>query len=498
MKKTANNIKVFTYGHQFEVKKAPLSKYLDLIVKCEPSRKDLESELRLHFFSNHSSGTNPSSIDDNQKKLAMNLFLSLRAYQLLEDVPDNKLKYKSTDLLKHLQACPDEDSRHKEFARHILINLSGTDYLKAIESVMQRGEDPTLSTVILQLNEMGYELATNSIYPSTMKQWLKKAGLFEGDDKIAWDIFHEITGIDRELMDALYKLNPFQKYFLLSLLEMNPSESIAWPEVVQHTATTKRLNYDMKLFPKTVLEPLIEAGFIKMDKTTTGRGAKPNKVRLTKLGNSNFLEPFVNNLSCLVGIDSAELNRPFEEILIEVDDPDKHVKGRALELLAIWIIRMCGLRFIDWRKRDAETGKGEVDVMAASDTFVYNRWQIQCKNTKSVDIDIVAKEVGMIFLTRADIVMIITTGVFTSAATNYADSICNRSRYYVILIDGNHLKLIRENKTNLVPILNKIAKRTFVRKEYFMTNNDASLIVENLEVDDADARLSLDLGEAPE
>jgi len=363
---------------------------------------------------------------------------------------------------------------------------------------MQRNEDPTLGTVILQLNEMGYELAPNSIYPSTMRQWLNSAGLFEGTNKIAWDIFQEITGVDREFMDALYKLNPFQKYFLLSLLEMNPSESIAWPEVVQHTATTKRLNYDMKLFPKTVLEPLIKAGFIEMDKTTTGRGAKPNKVRLTELGNSKFLEPFVNNLACLVGIDSAELNKPFEKILTEVDDPDKHVKGRALELLAIWIIRMCGLRFIDWRKRDAETGKGEVDVMAASDTFVYNRWQIQCKNTKRVDVDIVAKEVGMIFLTKADIIMIITTGVFTSDATSYADAICSQSRYYVILIDGAHLKLIRDNKANLVPILNKIARRTFVRKEYGMTNKEASLVIENLEKSDADARLSLDLGEDPE
>ena len=218
-------------------------------------------------------------------------------------------------------------------------------------------------------------------------------------------------------------------------------------------------------------------------------------VRLTKLGKSKFLAPFVANLASLVDIDGADLNKPFEQILIDVDSLDIHIKGKALELLAIWLIRICSLRFIAWRKRDAETGKGEVDVMAASDIFIYNRWQIQCKNTKVVDVDVIAKEVGMMFLTKADVVMVITTGIFTKDAISYADAICSRSRYYVILIDGNHLKQIRENKTNLIPILNAIAKRTFVRKEYGMTLDEASVVIDDLEKSEADALLASEGGD---
>ena len=498
MKKSKENIKKFTYGHQFECKKATLGEYLKLIVDNAPSREALEEALRSKFFSAHSATTDGAATKDNQRKLAMNCFLSLRAYQLLESTPTLADEYKPANLLTRLQACPDEKSLHTEFARHILLKLSGTDLLKAIESVIQRGDCPTLITVIRQLNEMGYELSTNSIYPSTMRQWLTKAGLFEGPYKIAWDIFHDITGVNQELMEALYKLDPGQKYFLLSMLEMNPPDLIAWPEVLKHTAATRRLDYDMKLFPKTVLNPLIEAGFIEMDKTTTGRGAKPNHVRLTKLGKSKLLAPFVANLASLVDIDGADLNKPLEQILIDVDSLDIHVKGKALELLAIWLIRICSLRFIAWRKRDAETGKGEVDVMAASDIFIYNRWQIQCKNTKVVDVDVIAKEVGMMFLTKADVVMVISTGSFTRDAISYADAICSRSRYYVILIDGNHLKQIRENKTNLIPILNTIAKRTFVRKEYGMTLDESSVVIDDLEQSEADSRLSIDLGEVPQ
>jgi hypothetical protein len=481
MTKNVENIKKFTYGHQFECNKASLKTYIEMILRCSPSRANLESAIRKEFFSSHSSGTNAEITEDNQRKLAMNCFLSLRAYKLIDS--NGRDDYQPSELSKKLASMPGEKEMYSEFGRHILLNLSGTDLLKAIESVNERGENPTLIEIIKQLNEMGYELSTNSIYPSTMRQWLDKAGLFESPIKIAWDVFYDLTGVDREFQEAIYKLDPGQKYFLLSILELNPAGFIPWPEVVSHLLTTKHLNYDMKMFPKTVLKPLIDAGFLEMDKTTVGRGAKPNTVRLTESGKSKFLVPFIANLANLVSIDGAELNRPFEDILVEVDSPDIHIKGKALELLAIWIIRMCSLRFTAWRKRDAETGKGEVDVMAASDTFVYSRWQIQCKNTTTVDIDVVAKEVGMSFLTKADVFLIITTGSFTRDAIQYADTLCTQSRYYVILIDGDHLKSIREDKTNIVPILNRIAKRTFVRREYGMTSSEANTIIDNLNED---------------
>ncbi|MBL63435.1 MAG: restriction endonuclease [Opitutae bacterium] len=134
------------------------------------------------------------------------------------------------------------------------------------------------------------------------------------------------------------------------------------------------------------------------------------------------------------------------------------------------MVRLCSLRFTEWRKRDIETGKGEVDVLAASDTFVYSKWQIQCKNTSKVDVDVVAKETGMTFVTNADIIMIVTTGTFTNDARIYADRVSTVSRYYIILLDGGDIASIREDKTSVTHILDKHAKRTFARKEYGLTN----------------------------
>ena len=236
---------------------------------------------------------------------------------------------------------------------------------------------------------------------------------------------------------------------------------------------------------------MVAKGIIEMNKTTVGRGAKPNQVRFTDQGVQELLLPFLKNVADLVSMSETELNRSFDSILSEIDDPDKHIKGKALELLAVWMIRLCGLRFTEWRKRDAETGKGEVDLMAASDTFVYSRWQVQCKNTSRVDIDVVAKEIGMTFMTKADVVLIITTGRFTSDAIQYADTLCAVSRYYLILIDGDDLDKIRSDRTSIIPILNKIARRTFVRKEFGMAPSEADKLVEDLDEDASAAQLEL-------
>src|SRR5690606_20201883 len=108
---------------------------------------------------------------------------------------------------------------------------------------------------------------------------------------------------------------------------------------------------------------------------------------------NDVLKPIIANLVQLSELTSAEVNRPFEDVVRELDHADRHVKGKALEIFAVWIIRLLGLRFSKWRYKDAKgTGGGEVDVIAASDKIVYSRWQIQCKNTKKVDIDVIAKE----------------------------------------------------------------------------------------------------------
>lgn len=117
--------------------------------------------------------------------------------------------------------------------------------------------------------------------------------------------------------------------------------------------------------------------------------------------------------------------------------------------------------------------------MAASDKIVYNRWQIQCKNTRSpVHIEVIAKEVGMTFMTKADIVMVITTSTFTSAAINYANLVSDNSRYYVILLEKEDIDRIVTDRTLIVDILNYKARRTFAKRELGVSDLGAEFLLD--------------------
>lgn len=195
------------------------------------------------------------------------------------------------------------------------------------------------------------------------------------------------------------------------MIQLDLQSFTPWNEVAKYAKGRYQIRLPTKTFVKDIIEPLVELGLIKTKKTTTGRGAKPNLVCLTDKSINELVGELIKTIAKLTNLSNIELNRSFENVINDLEHPDKHIKGKALELLAIWMIRLTGLRFTQWRLRSYQsTGGGEVDVLAASDRFVYSRWQIQCKNTKKVDVDVLAKEIGITFVTGADIVMVVTTG----------------------------------------------------------------------------------------
>jgi hypothetical protein len=67
----------------------------------------------------------------------------------------------------------------------------------------------------------------------------------------------------------------------------------------------------------------------------------------------------------------------------------------------------------------------------------------QCKNTRSVDIGVLAKEVGMATLLQAQVVVIATTGSFTGPAFTYADRVNETTQFQVILVTADILEAYR-------------------------------------------------------
>lgn len=455
----------FTYGDQFDEAKTPLIDLLDLCAAHEPDRQALQEAVRVRYFPGHGNA-------DNSRKMAMNCVLSLNAYHLIR-LDEKGKQFAVTDLTQDLIALrSNAKALFERFASHILTELDGLTLARLIENIRTRGEQVTLEYIGEELNDLGIKIAPNSTYVSTMRSWLAKANIFHATSyEVNWDVVYDLLHMNAEAVDALYRLIPEQKYFLLSMVSLDVEDFMPSDRIRDHARSVYSVRMTTKNLVKDDLEPLEADAWLESQKTTTGRGAKPHEVRLTAKSKNLLLAPLLQNLAQLTEFTSGDLQRRFDDVVGELNHPDKHKRGIALELFAVWIIRLLGLRFSKWRLRSFQaTGNAEVDVMAASDKIVYNRWQIQCKNIKgNVDVDTVAKEVGLTFLTKADVVMLVTTGGFTSAAVDYANQVTDTSRYYIILLDGNDVARIVADRARIIDILNIKARRVFAKKELGVT-----------------------------
>lgn len=460
------DLRRFTYGDQFTPDKVNLIDLLDMCVNERDDRYALQTAIRATYFEGH--GQNLNQRDENSTKMAMNCLLSLKAYGLIELTGDGK-QYRITWLTRELLALRENpDELYKRFAIFILTQREGLLLCRLIENIRARGEKVSLEYLGEELNELGIRIPPNSTYISTMKSWLALVGAVRPNGyHVNWEVVYHLLSVDADVIDELYTLPSEQKFFLLSLVSLGITEYTPSNKVAKHTRSVYRIRLTTKNLVKDILDPLEAIGLIETHKRTTGRGAKPHDVRLSEKGRIEILKPIIANLTQITELTTTEVDQPFEEVVAELESEDKHIKGKALEIFAVWIVRLLGLRFTEWRMRSYQsTGGGEVDVMAASDKIVYNRWQIQCKNVKSpISIEVIAKEVGMTFMTKADIVMVITTSSFTSTAVNYANLVSDNSRYYVILLEKEDIDRIVADRTLIVDILNYKARRTFAKRE---------------------------------
>lgn len=148
------------------------------------------------------------------------------------------------------------------------------------------------------------------------------------------------------------------------------------------------------------------------------------------------------------------LRTPMPKIVEDLSDARKHVKGKALELLAVGLIFTLDLQFVDWRKRGTATGGAEVDVLAESARLIFSRWQIQCKNGKAT-LEDVAKEVGLAYHLNSNVVLVLTTKLFSADTRDFADSIMRKSNLQIVLLDERDLHAIKQTPLNVFNVLLK-------------------------------------------
>lgn len=407
----------------------------------------LKEAIRKRFFKDSAPGQgDPAKRRKVQTTLAYNAFLGACKYGLVD-----RDTLGLTELGQEILDRDSDEERYELLARHIIRNLHGLEVLAAIREMQAAGSKVDKSTLQAYLEQMGFELPRAAANHLRLLLWLRLAGVLpERGYEISEEAVEAIAGISLDAADEWSALTDEQQAFLRALRRiavLEGSEPIPAKQVFdavedEHGPIFRRPDQ----LAATVLNPLAEAGWIaRSGISRSGRGGKSGKVAATNrlLEVEPDLLPSGDGLGIPADL-RAHLQTPLAQIYDDLGSSSPHVKGIALELLALRMASDLSLTPVKMRERSASTGGAEVDLIADAAHLHFSRWLLQCKNTKTITVAALAKEVGMAVLLKASVIVIVTTGRIPSTVETYAQELALSSSLQAVLVDGKLLTRYRE------------------------------------------------------
>lgn len=443
------------FGAQFSPNQVELRSLLKICQENEGDREKITQEILKSFFQNKGQD------DYNRKKLAGNTFLALKAYKIIDE------KGNLTEVGRKLAEIESEEDLYSAFAKHILLELRGLDLIQTSKDMQVHAEPFCLVSFRRWLLERGVKVPRGVSHMSSMRLWLEKAGVVTSS---GWDTDTEklqrTLGTSTEGVDELASLSEEQKTFLKTMANLGIAKPTPSNEIEKLASQLYGTQFNEKELPKRVLYPLQEKGFIKVVKQTEGRGAKPFLVSPTEKLDKTVVAPLLDALEKQVGSHiRVLLQKPLTQIIKEVASNDKYIKGLALEGLAFHIMRLIDLTYIATRLRGTATGGAEVDLILEGTRFIFSRWQIQCKNTKYVALDDVAKEVGLTMQLKSNVVMVVTTGQISSEAVRYSKKVMEDTNINIIFLNNKDLELLSSQPSSIHKLLEREALKAMQIKK---------------------------------
>jgi hypothetical protein len=454
------------FGSEFSPAVIDLPRLLKLVAKHRKNRAQLQAAIDKAFFPGKGKNANP------RKTLADNTILSLIAYGVLNRTKD-PAALELTDFGKNLVKNKNNLDRLSELmGKHCLTKLDGLRIVARIRDLIASGEQLKKSTITKRLREEGLHIPENGKHLNVLRQWLEFAGILNpnrlafGDD--LWTPndarIESLLGVATGDIESWSQLTKPQYDFARAFALMNV-ESASSSSVRDSAVSLYGTEFPEGGLPQSVLHALQDAGLIRWEKTTGGRGAKAHLVYPTEKLRNDFLEPILKQCFSKLGRSYKKLVRmSLEQVLDDLHSSDRHKKGIALEALAFYFARRLDLEFVEWRLRSSATGGAEVDLIVEGARLMFSRWQIQCKNTAHVSLDDLAKEVGVAVAINSNVIMMVSTGNVGPAVIDFAKKVMRTSPIQIILLTGKNVESIKENPGLLINVMNAHAREAMTLK----------------------------------
>lgn len=338
------------------------------------------------------------------------------------------------------------------FAAHLLVSCRGLELAQFAQDVRDRDGRATNDSLLTELRFRGYETSNGTTDHTKLRQWLGAARVvdFSREDGwvVDWSRINDLTGVQSGHVQLWHSLTDAQRA-VISILrrrELGNQSPIPVKELLS-LLRQYGVEFNEKQVAAQITRPLEEASLIIHSVGKAGgQGSKSGSIELTDEARSLHVD-LINGLE--LGIVPADLlpglRKPTETILEALGSADLGVKGIALELLALRMTADIGLIPAEMRLRSSQTGGAEVDLVAEGAHLHFSRWLVQCKNTPStpVGVAVIAKELGMATVLRAQVVLIITTGSFAATVVEFAKRATETTAIQVVLLDRRSLQNYR-------------------------------------------------------
>lgn len=450
MANSKKNMLTLPFGSEFSPSQIELPVLLEICKNNEGDNSAIEKNIIQTFYSDKRNFT---------EKLGMNCRLGLQCYRILDE------NCYLTDIGNQMYEVRHGEELFWIFAKHILLNLNGLLFLQCLQERQMAGEKITLANMKKIVELKGLTYPNGGKHPSILRLWLDKIGLTNKRWEVDEIILNKVLGT-QDKSSELAELDKLQIAFLKALINSGKKEPQPASNIVKLAQNVYGLTFPEKSLPKLVLNKLVKANLIIAEKTTEGRGAKPFLVSLHPDVNPEVIMPTLAQLKKRLDKKLLELiKKPMPDILNEIKSESTFVSGLALEALAFKMMQLLDMNYIATRLRGEQTGGAEVDLLFESSRLVYSRWQIQCKNTKTVTLDPVAKEVGLTHFLKSNVIIVVTTGSYTNEARKYSNAIMRDSNLSIVLLDSSDIDKISNEPSAIVDILNRDAKRTMEIKK---------------------------------
>jgi hypothetical protein len=435
-------------ANEFSPGQIDLPDFLAVVKMAEGDRDQVVEAVRERFFADAASKrADPDERLQQQRTRAYNAVLGASKYGLVRDDLASL-----TDLGGEALEVDDDGELYRLLARHIIRDLGGFDVLVAVKEMQASGAEVNKSSLQEYLERFaGIELPRATTHHMKMLQWLRKAGILSTRGYAVSDsAIREVADLSIDDAETWVALTREQTAFLRILRRMTLLEGearIPAKLVVDAVETEYGPIFERKdQLAASVFKPLAspENGWIVHSISSSGRGGKSGFVSATP----KLLEVDVDLLPEGDGLGipadlKSKLRTSIGQVYEDLKSPDTYVKGIALELLALRMALDLTLTPIRLRERGSTTGGAEVDLIAESAHLHFSRWLLQCKNTPSVGVAALAKEVGMAVLLKAHVVVMVTTGKFSAPVHSYAKELAASSSLQAVLVDGAALDAYR-------------------------------------------------------